>query len=87
MIMIEHKGLQATWTFTIGKWISTDKTFAKMLNESMPDEDDISPSMPFRVGGLDKIVLDGAKKMFGKVLNVVAFVPEPVPEEIEGIVY
>ncbi len=85
--MIEHKGLQATWTFNIGVWISTDKRFAEMLNSLLPEDDELSPSVPFRTGGMDKLVLDKVKAVFGKALKVIAFVPDPAPEEQEGVVY
>jgi len=87
MIMIEYKGSQASWSSKSQKWVSTDKQFENILNRNLPDDDDITASMPFRIGGLDKIVLDKIKAVFGRTLNVIAFLPSPAPEEIDGVLY
>ena len=87
MIMIEYKGLQASWSSKSGRWASTNKKFMEVLNGCLPDEDDISADTPFRIGGIDKIVLDKVKEVFGKVLKVIAFYPNAAPEEVKGIDY
>lgn len=87
MIAIEYKGLQASWSSKSEKWTSTNGPFAEMLNRYLPDDDDFDTSIPFRVGGMDKVVLDKIKSLLGKALKIVAFFPTPTPEEQEGIVY
>lgn len=85
MILIKYKNSQASWSSKSEKWASTDKYFEKILNHSLPDYDDIGPSIAFRVGGMDKLVLDNVKAIFGKQLEVVSFLPSPVPEEKVGV--
>ena len=86
MVMIEYKDeLQAAWTSKTGKWAQTDKIFEEILNSSIPDEDDIPYSIIFKTGGMDKLILDEAKKMLGKDLKVVVFAPSDAPEEIAGV--
>lgn len=85
MIAIEYKGLQASWSSKSRKWASTDEVFADILNQHLPDEDEISASIAFRDGGLDKLVLDEIKKLLGKVLKVIAFHPTLPPAEKEGV--
>lgn len=87
MISIEYKGLQATWSSKSGVWVSSDKGFTILLNLYLPEEDDIDASTPFRIGGIDKVVLDKVKEFLGKALRVVAFFPSPAPAEQEGVVY
>ncbi len=87
MILVKYRNSQASWSFKSEKWVSADKEFADILNRHLPDEDEISPSVPFRIGGMDKIVLDSAKDVFGKQLEVVSFLPGLAPEEKEGVVY
>lgn len=85
MIAIEYKGLQASWSSKSKIWASTDDVFASILNDHLPDEDEIPASIAFRDGGLDKLVLDEIKKLLGKLLKVVAFHPTPAPAEEEGV--
>lgn len=85
MIAIEYKGLEATWSLKSGKWASTDKMFAEILNSHLPDEDEIPASIPFRIGGMAKLVLDEIKKLLGKPLQVVVFLPNLSPPEEKGV--
>lgn len=85
MIAIEYKGSQATWSSKSQKWTSTNQAFTELLNRYLPDEDDLDAGVAFRVGGLDKIVLDEIKKLLGKALRVIAFFPSPAPAEKEGV--
>lgn len=87
MIAIEYKGYHASWSSKSGRWTSTDTDFVELLNRYLPDEEELDTSTPFKTGGLDKLVLDEIKKLFGKALKVIAFFPSPAPEEQEGIDY
>ncbi len=87
MIAIKYGSLFASWSSKSEVWESDDKEFAEFMNELLPDEDDISVSTYFKIGGMDKLVLDSAKKVLGKKLKVIAFHPTPAPEEIAGVVY
>ena len=87
MIIIEYKGLTASWSSKSEEWSSTDEDFAEVLNRSLPEDDDIAVSTPFKTGGMDKIVLDAAKEVLGKMLKVVAFLPNLAPEEVVGVDY
>ena len=87
MIAIEYRGLQASWSSKSGRWVSTNKKFMEVLNGCLPDEDDISADTPFRIGGIDKVVLELVKNLFGKALKVIAFYPNAAPEEVEGVDY
>jgi len=87
MIAIEYKRFNATWSSKSEKWTSTDKNFVAILNQNLPDNEELDYDVPFRTGGMDKLVLDEIKKPLGKALNVIAFFPTPPPAEQEGIDY
>lgn len=87
MVMIEYKGLQASWSSKSQKWTSTDEQFAKVLNRNLPNKNEITVDIPFRIGGMDKIVLDKIKELLGKALKVVAFFPTLAPVERKEMVY
>jgi len=41
MIAIEYKKFNATWSSKSEKWTSTDKNFAAILNQNLPDNEEL----------------------------------------------
>ena len=65
-----------------GEWVSSDEVLAAVLNSMIPDEFG-HPSVVFSEGGNEGLVLDHLKTIWPE-LEVVAFEPEPQPEEVPG---
>lgn len=85
-IIIEYEGHQAIYKSKKGKWFSSEKCFEDILNQNLPNFEEYGPDLPLRIGGIEKVVLDAVKKIYGSLLNVIVFEPSPLPPEKNGVV-
>lgn len=86
MIMIQFRGMVATWNSEQNNWDAADDIFEKELNRTLPEElNDVQSA--FREGGPEGMALAELQRVFGSELEVVKQTPYTPPEEEEGVVF
>lgn len=86
MLTIRYHDAVASWDKDDHIWRSKDKGFIKTLNQLLPEEA-LAVDAPFREGGVEGIVLDRAKEIFGKEIEVLVFEPTDPPPDEDDIDY
>lgn len=91
MIKISYGNLKASFNKFNMIWSSDDLVFKKILNDSIPNEDDLTASSPWKEGpmgthGIDSIALSNILYL-GEKLKVIEYTPDKLPEEKKELIY
>ena len=88
MLIIQYENIKAT--FSQDRWRSKDKVLEKLLNEHKPRDEELSISNMYledkknSLTGIDVLAFKNIAFLKPKLIK---HVPEPIPEEREGVVY
>jgi hypothetical protein len=87
MIVIKHRQYGEA-TFTGGEWTAQQDWWAKILNDTIPSDNDprFNIADSFRRGGWEGICTREVQKTFGRDITILRYEPEKVPE-VENAVY
>ena len=85
MLVIKIDDEVLTFDSKTGGWVSSDEVLATVLNGMLPD-DLGSPQTTFSEGGNEGTILRHLQTIWTD-LKVVAFEPEPPPDDEPGVIY